>query len=76
MSNSLTGLLHRMFMDAQPKDVLLMFPALLSYDAECAHCSTPATTWKFLSHAKVSKSKNSLLQIELFELFRQHQRAS
>jgi hypothetical protein len=81
MSNSLTGLLHRMFMDTQPKDVLLLLPALLSYDAELRTLQYPSNYLvsafrKFLSHAKVSKSDNSLLWRELFELFRQHQRAS
>jgi hypothetical protein len=45
MRNSLTELLHRMFMDTQPKDVLLLLPALPSYDAQLHTLQYPSNYW-------------------------------
>jgi hypothetical protein len=80
MSNSLTGLLHRMHMDTQPKDVPLLLPVLLSYDAELSTLQYPSyylltAMRKFLSHAKVASSENALLWHDLFFSFAQHKAA-
>ena len=54
------GLLHRMYMDTQPCDVLLLVPALLSYQAELCLAGYPSTFLRnvfqlFLRHAKVAR---------------------
>jgi hypothetical protein len=77
MSNSLTGLLHRIHMDTQPKDVPLLLPVLLSYDAELSTLQYPphyllGAFKKFLSHAKVSDSENASLWRDLYYSFAQH----
>lgn len=81
MGNGLTGLLHRVFMDTQPKDVPLLLPVLLSYDAELStlqypsHCLLTAFR-KFLLHTKVSHSEHSLLWRDLYFSFAQHKAAA
>jgi len=53
------GLLHRMFMDTQAKDVHLLLPALLSYNTELCLAGYPAhflvqIFQSFLQHPKVA----------------------
>lgn len=76
MQNSLTGLLHRVFMDTQPKDVPLLLPALLSYDAELRTLQYPrhyllSAFGKFLRHAKVVESEYNMLWRDLYHSFAQ-----
>jgi hypothetical protein len=80
MSNSLTGLLHRVFMDTQPKDVPLLLPVLLSYDAELSTLQYPShyllTAFrKFISHSKVLSSGNVSLWRDLYFSFAQQKAA-
>ncbi len=80
MSNSLTGLLHRMFMDTQPKDVPLLLPVLLSYDAELRTLQYPShyllsAFRKFISHSKVLCSGNVMLWRDLYFSFAQQKAA-
>jgi len=80
MSNSLVGLLHRMHMDTQPKDVHLLLPVLLSYDAELKTLQYPnhylmSAFRKFLLHAKVSRGTNSQQWRDLYCSFAEHKHA-
>ena len=77
MSNGLSGLMHRLHMDTQPKDVPLLLPVLLSYDAELSTLQYPdhyllRAFRKFLSHAKVSDSENYTLWRGLYCSYAQH----
>lgn len=79
LRNSLTGLLHRIYMDTQPKDVPLLLPALLSYGAELSTLQGTQLRYprhyllsafaKFLRHAKVRESEHSMLWRDLFLSF-------
>jgi len=69
--NSILGLFHRMLMDTQPKDVHLLLPLLLSYDAELRFLQYPShyllsVFGKFLKHTKVSQSPYSQKWFDLY----------
>lgn len=74
LRNGIIGLLHRMHMDTLPKDVPLLLPALLSYDAELhllqypRYC-LPSAFQKFLRHPKVSMGTNSRNWHALYDSF-------
>jgi hypothetical protein len=77
LGNSLTGLMHRLHMDTQPKDVSALLPVLLSYDAELHTLQYPShyllsAFRKFLLHSKVSQSSNSQRWHDLFLSFAQY----
>jgi hypothetical protein len=80
MSNSLVGLMHRLHMDTQPKDVHLLLPVLLGYDAELSTLQYPShyllsAFRKFLLHTKVSRGTNSQQWRDLFCSFAEHKAA-
>jgi hypothetical protein len=77
MRNSITGLLHRIHMDTQPKDVSLLLPVLLSYDVELSALQYPrhyllSAFRKFLLHDKVKRDFNSQLWRDLLFSFAHH----
>lgn len=79
LRNSLIGLLHRMHMDTQPKDVPLLLPVLLAYYVELHTLQYPSHSLlnafeKFLHHTKVSQGTNSHLWYDLYRSFGQQKR--
>jgi hypothetical protein len=81
MSNSLTGLLHRIHMDTQPKDVPLLLPVLLSYDVELSMLQYPShyllgAFRSFLRHAKIADSIDFVLWRDLYLAFAQRKAAA
>jgi hypothetical protein len=81
MRTGLIGLLHRMHMDTQPKDVPLLLPVLLAYDVELSTLGYPSNSLlnafkKFRRHAKVSQGTNSQLWYDLYLSFARQKRCA
>ena len=81
LRNGLIGLFHRLHMDTQPKDVPLLLPVLLAYDAELRTLQYPSNSLlnafeSFRRHAKVSEGTNSQLWYNLYRSFAQHKRSA
>lgn len=79
LRNSLIGLLHRMHMDTQPKDVPMLLPVLIAYDAELHTLQYPSHSLlnafeRFLMHTKVSQGTNSQRWYDLYRSFAQQKR--
>lgn len=74
LRTGLIGLMHRMHMDTQPKDVPLLLPVLLAYAAELRTLQHPVhylcrAFESFLRHCRVSESTNSQLWYDLYSSF-------
>lgn len=81
LRNGLIGLFHRLHMDTQPRDVPLLLPVLLAYDAELHTLQYPRNSLlnafeSFRRHAKVSEGTNSQLWYNLYRSFAQHKRSA